>query len=118
MVITGGEPLIFEEIGSLTRELPNHRKHITIETAGTLDADADCDLWSIIPKLSNSSPIGYASRNGCKPRYTSDPTGRGPVVYVAWRLPAQVCRGIDFDAEEVLEYLGKLSGWEAKQSFC
>src|ERR1700689_1505494 len=53
VVITGGEPLIAPEIEELTRRLT---QHITIETAGTVDANVQCDLMSISPKLANSTP--------------------------------------------------------------
>jgi 7-carboxy-7-deazaguanine synthase len=55
VVVTGGEPMIAPEIGELTRRL---RGHLTIETAGTVDADVRCDLMSISPKLANSTPEG------------------------------------------------------------
>ena len=32
-------------------------RHITIETAGTLYLPIDCDLMSISPKMSNSTPV-------------------------------------------------------------
>ena len=53
VVITGGEPMIAPGIEELTRRMP---QHITIETAGTVGADVRCDLMSISPKLSNSTP--------------------------------------------------------------
>ena len=53
VVITGGEPMIAPGVGELTRSL---KQHITIETAGTVDADVRCDLMSISPKLENSTP--------------------------------------------------------------
>jgi 7-carboxy-7-deazaguanine synthase len=53
VVLTGGEPMIAPGIADLTRRL---RQHITIETAGTVDADVRCDLMSISPKLANSTP--------------------------------------------------------------
>lgn len=53
VVITGGEPMIAPEIEELTQALT---QHITIETAGTIDAAVRCDLMSISPKLSNSTP--------------------------------------------------------------
>ncbi len=56
VVMTGGEPMIFQKIPELCRQLSNANKHITIETAGTCFADVDCDLMSISPKLSNSTP--------------------------------------------------------------
>lgn len=56
VVITGGEPMLAPEMGELTRGLKERGYHITIETAGTVDALVDCDLMSISPKLSNSTP--------------------------------------------------------------
>lgn len=53
VVVTGGEPMIAPEIGELTHLL---QQHVTIETAGTVDADVRCDLMSISPKLANSTP--------------------------------------------------------------
>ncbi len=58
-VVTGGEPLIAPEIGALTAALREAGFHITIETAGTVAPVAftvTCDLMSISPKLSNSTP--------------------------------------------------------------
>lgn len=55
VVVTGGEPMIAPEIVELTRRLAGH---LTIETAGTVDADVRCDLMSISPKLANSTPEG------------------------------------------------------------
>jgi 7-carboxy-7-deazaguanine synthase len=69
IVITGGEPMMFSQIEPLCAALKkDHRReasamkhssptpHITIETAGTIFRDLDCDLMSISPKLSNSTP--------------------------------------------------------------
>lgn len=56
VVLTGGEPLLFAELVPLAELLHEHGHHITIETAGTLDLPVRCDLMSISPKLSNSSP--------------------------------------------------------------
>ncbi|MBM3762034.1 MAG: 7-carboxy-7-deazaguanine synthase QueE [Acidobacteria bacterium] len=55
-VLTGGEPMLFEESVVLCRELRARGKHITIETAGTVFREIDCDLMSISPKLANSTP--------------------------------------------------------------
>src|SRR5690606_35660694 len=58
VVITGGEPMIAPEIGHLTELLRNAGKHITIETAGTVPPDGiACDLASLSPKLSHSTPL-------------------------------------------------------------
>jgi 7-carboxy-7-deazaguanine synthase len=56
VVITGGEPMLSAELIPLTAALARQGRHITIETAGTLDLPVICDLMSISPKLSNSTP--------------------------------------------------------------
>lgn len=56
VVITGGEPMIVKELDQFTAELSRQGKHITIETAGTVARRVNCDLMSISPKLSNSTP--------------------------------------------------------------
>ena len=55
-IACGGEPMIAPEIVPLTRELSARGLHITVETAGTVFAPVACDLMSISPKLSNSTP--------------------------------------------------------------
>src|SRR5580704_1667451 len=56
VVLTGGEPMLFAELIPLADRLRLSGKHITIETAGTLYLPVACDLMSISPKLSNSTP--------------------------------------------------------------
>lgn len=58
VVLTGGEPLLYAEMIPLTEALAEKGFKITIETAGTIDLPVKCDLVSISPKLSNSTPIG------------------------------------------------------------
>ena len=58
VVVTGGEPMIAPEIVPLTERLRAAGLHITIETAGTVFEPVSCDLMSISPKLSNSTPEG------------------------------------------------------------
>lgn len=56
VVITGGEPMIAAGIEELTHRLRDAGCHLTIETAGTVWRDVVCDLASLSPKLSNSTP--------------------------------------------------------------
>lgn len=56
VVVTGGEPMIAPDISDLTSKLRAAGLHITIETAGTAYVSVECDLMSISPKLSNSTP--------------------------------------------------------------
>lgn len=68
VVLTGGEPLVGPDgsvrpgLADLTGRLKSLGTHITIETAGTLFVpDLACDLMSISPKLSNSTPTDARS---------------------------------------------------------
>ena len=57
VVVTGGEPMIAKGIHELAAQLRDQGNHITIETAATvLPEGIRCDLASLSPKLSNSTP--------------------------------------------------------------
>ena len=57
VVLTGGEPMIAPDLPELAGALKKQGQHITIETAGTIPPNGiPCDLASISPKLSNSTP--------------------------------------------------------------
>jgi 7-carboxy-7-deazaguanine synthase len=69
VVLTGGEPMIAPGVVELTRRLS---QHLTIETAGTVDAEVRCDLMSISPKLANSTPQGRWAAQHDRLRYQPD----------------------------------------------
>jgi len=80
-VLTGGEPMIFKQLAPLSQALKQAGMHVTIETAGTVTLPGvHCDLMSLSPKLSNSTPTD-------DPR---DPSG-------AWAKRHEA-RRLDFDA--------------------
>lgn len=57
VVVTGGEPMIAKGIRDFITRLQAQRKHVTIETAGTVPPEGlRVDLASLSPKLSNSTP--------------------------------------------------------------
>ena len=57
VVLTGGEPMLAKGIGGLAGALKEAGYHITIETAATIEPDGiACDLASLSPKLSDSTP--------------------------------------------------------------
>ncbi len=64
VVITGGEPMLFEETVTLAQKLKKAGKVITIETAGTVYRPVVADLMSISPKLAHSTPSGSLARPG------------------------------------------------------
>jgi len=105
--------MIFEEIGELCDRLHQQNRHITIETAGTIHRELACDLWSISPKLSNSTPIGYTSEEWVKKhdqRRVKPDVVRGLMSQGEYQLKFVV--GSLLDAEEVLEYLKVLGDWD------
>jgi 7-carboxy-7-deazaguanine synthase len=105
--------MIFEELGQLCQELRRHQRHITIETAGTIHRDLECDLWSISPKLSNSTPIDYASAEWVKQhdkRRNRPDVVRSLMALGDYQLKFVV--GSILDAAEVLEYLKDLGDWD------
>jgi 7-carboxy-7-deazaguanine synthase len=58
VVLTGGEPMLTDDLVPLAAQLRERGWHITIETAATRYLPVACDLMSISPKLSNSTPTG------------------------------------------------------------
>ena len=58
VVVTGGEPMIAPAFRHCRNGLRERGMHITVETAGTVFTPVACDLMSISPKLSNSTPEG------------------------------------------------------------
>jgi 7-carboxy-7-deazaguanine synthase len=56
VVLTGGEPLLSPSIPRLCQSLRDLGLHLTIETAGTVESTAECDLLSLSPKLHSSTP--------------------------------------------------------------
>lgn len=56
VVVTGGEPLIHDEVVDLLDRLSAADYHTTVETNGTIYRDTAIDLASISPKLASSLP--------------------------------------------------------------
>jgi 7-carboxy-7-deazaguanine synthase len=80
-VLTGGEPMIAKGIHELAERLRRAGKHITIETAATVSpGNIACDLASLSPKISNSTPDGSA--NGWRQRH--EETRLQPEVIAEW----------------------------------
>ena len=56
VVITGGEPLLTPEVVELSAAVKRAGLHLTIESAATVFQPVLCDLISLSPKLSHSTP--------------------------------------------------------------
>ena len=56
VVVTGGEPLLTPEVVELSAAVKQAGLHLTIESAATVFQPVLCDLISLSPKLSHSTP--------------------------------------------------------------
>jgi len=119
-VLTGGEPMLFAGVLELSRRLRASGMHVTVETAGTVFHGPEvlaCDLMSISPKLSNSTPAEGDAR---------DPGGVWRARHEERRINVQVLqrlidaspqRQLKFvvsgpgDLDEVEALLARLTGW-------
>ncbi|GJQ28835.1 MAG: 7-carboxy-7-deazaguanine synthase [Phycisphaerae bacterium] len=119
-VLTGGEPMIFSQLEPLAASLRDAGLHITIETAGTMFRHVACDLLSISPKLSNSTPRDDDPR---------DPDHRWKTLHEQRRInlpafqqlldayPARQLKfvvaasSLDADLAEIDALLARLAGW-------
>lgn len=112
-VITGGEPMLPREIVQLTTALKKERFHITIETAGTIFRDLACDLMSISPKMSNSTPTleraGQWQRKHEQARLRPDVVSQ-LIGKHEYQLKFVVAESGDLD--EILEFLDSLADFD------
>ncbi len=117
VVVTGGEPMLFAPVAGMVKELRNLGLHVTIETAGTVDNGASCDLLSVSPKLSNSLPEKGDPR---------DPDGSWRQRHAERRLNPKVLQAMwdrhrarqlkfvvrdEGDLVDIEDFLGRLAGW-------
>jgi len=110
IVLTGGEPMIAPDLPELATALKKQKKHITIETAGTvLPSSIPCDLASISPKLSNSTPPPERDPAWAKKH---EATRLQPEVITEWirKYPFQLKFVVssELDLEEIKDLLSRL----------
>ncbi len=113
VVLTGGEPMLFEPIVDLAQALKERGKTITIETAGTIDRDLPCDLISISPKLANSAPVGneeWEARHNAL-RLQPD-TLRSLIQKYPYQLKFVVQHGADEELSEIENLLNEIGSVE------
>ncbi len=123
VVITGGEPMIFQELPELCSELKKHGKHITIETAGTVIQEPQsstdlllCDLMSISPKLSNSAPPENEANNWHQRHNETrnKPEVVARLIELSSDYQLKFVVGSILDAEEVMEFVDEYAARGAK----
>jgi 7-carboxy-7-deazaguanine synthase len=112
VVLTGGEPLLHDEMPTLCETLRGRGHHVTIETAGSVASAAVADLLSASPKLSASGPTpvddaAWHSRHERLRRCDDS------LVGLLGRQPWQIKFVVDSEAD-VGEALGWLEGLEKR----
>jgi 7-carboxy-7-deazaguanine synthase len=100
VVVTGGEPLLQREIGTLTESLAAAEFHVTVESAGTVDPPFTCDLLSLSPKTANSDPSDGHGKRHRRLRLDHAPTAR-----LLKRFPEHQLKFVVEDADDMLEIL-------------
>jgi 7-carboxy-7-deazaguanine synthase len=109
VVVTGGEPMLFDAIVPLTEELEKRGKTITIETAGTIYRELPCDLMSISPKLSGSTPD---EASGWKERHEKTRLNvevlRSLIDWYGYQLKFVVNPEVGDEVSEILDLIAQL----------
>lgn len=117
-VITGGEPMIFPGVTPLAVELRRAGLHVTIETAGTVFREVECDLLSLSPKLSNSTPLPGDPRDlsgAWRARHEERRTDLNALQRLMEAHPARQFKFVvagPADLAEIEALLSRLSGWK------
>jgi len=113
LVLTGGEPLLFEESAELCQQARRDGFHVTVETAGTIYRPVAADLLSISPKLSNSTP-SPSEHPGISERHESQRLATAVLqrlIDLAGEKQLKFVVAGQGDMEEVHEVLALLHGW-------
>ena len=107
IVFTGGEPMTAEGLAPFLHAFAHKRMHITIETAGlAFVSDLPCDLMSISPKLSNSTPIDPLQAQQHEAQRSNPDAVRQLMERYEYQLKFVVDTTADLD--EIAQYLEQL----------
>lgn len=111
VVLTGGEPMLFDGSTELCQKLREKGHTITVETAGTIYRELACDLMSISPKLANSDPIG----DGWEVRHRETRANRDSLTQLAehyncqWKFVVNPEANLDEQIKEIEEIIAPLA---------
>lgn len=114
LVLTGGEPLLFEDSVELSERARQMGFYVTVETAGTIYRQVAADLLSLSPKLSSSTPE-VAEHGGLAERHEAGRLSL-PVLQDLLDLPGEkqlkFVVATEGDLVEMKDILASLRGWQ------
>lgn len=105
VVLTGGEPMLFDAIVPLAERLRAEGFGITIETAGTVFRELPCDLMSVSPKLAHSAP---PAESGWRERHERTRLDLDVLTKLIRTYPVQLKFVLDPDDATGLEEIERL----------
>ena len=116
LVVTGGEPMIQPKLPELLKAIRRAGSHITIETAGILfEKGLPCDLMSISPKLSNSTPVNAAQAASHEHLRLNVPVIKELLLQYPYQLKFAVDGREDLD--EIVRFVEQLPGVNPESVF-
>jgi 7-carboxy-7-deazaguanine synthase len=102
VVLTGGEPMMAKHVEKLATMLDARSYHITVETAGTVFRELPVSLYSISPKLANSTPADEPWHTRHEQRRIDVPVLRQLMASADYQLKFVIAAPEDVDEVERL----------------
>jgi 7-carboxy-7-deazaguanine synthase len=123
-VLTGGEPMLFAALAPFSHALRDLGMHVTIETAGTIGVARDggphgvaCDLLSLSPKLSTSTPLAGDPRDPSstwRERHEQRRINVDALVGLLTRFPQRQLKFVACDVSDLGEIESLLGALQAR----
>ncbi|ARS91506.1 7-carboxy-7-deazaguanine synthase QueE [Natrarchaeobaculum aegyptiacum] len=110
VVLTGGEPLLYDASVDLLSALADRGYHTTVETNGTIYREAPIDLVSISPKLAGSNPTADRVPDGVDPDVATRWADRHDRERIDLEALVALVESYDFQLKFVVEDEGDISG--------
>jgi 7-carboxy-7-deazaguanine synthase len=116
IVVTGGEPMTQPKLPDLLKAIRRSGVHITVETSGIMFIKGlPCDLMSICPKLSNSTPTDVSQATS----HEHLRLNVGVIKDLLKHYPCQLKFVVDqrHDLDEVVRFVEQLPGVKPESVF-
>jgi 7-carboxy-7-deazaguanine synthase len=116
IVVTGGEPMTQPKLPELLKTIRRSGGHITIETSGIVFVrELSCDLMSISPKLSNSTPTDASQMSSHEHLRLNIQAVNDLIKQYPYQLKFVVDQRQDLD--EIVRFVGQMPGVKPESVF-